>query len=118
MTSKTQYESGARKSAPKINADDNDNVSTQAAKNKLPPGGTGNSEAYSPRDTRDTPSDNPVEMAEDAHSETLPNDDDPLVRELAEQTDVSPLQARNLIKQHGHDREKLFEIARLMKAES
>ncbi len=118
MKSKTQYESGARKPAPKINPDDNDNVSTQAAKNKMPAGGTGNSEPYAPRDTRDTPSDNPGEAQEGAQSETLPNDDDPLVRELAEQTDLSPLQARDLISKHGRDRERLLKIASLMKAES
>jgi len=118
MKSKTQYESGARKLAPKINADDNENVSPEAATNKLPAGGIGNSEPYAPRDTRDTPSVNPGDEPEGAENETLPNDDDPLVRELAEQTDLSPLQARDLIKQHGHDREKLLEIARSMKAES
>lgn len=118
MPGKTQYESGARKPAPKINPDENDNVSTQAAKNKMPAGGTGNSETYAPRDTRDTPSDNPGEAQEGTDSERLPHDDDPLVRELAEQTDLSPLQARDLIREHGGDREKLLKIARLMKAES
>ncbi len=118
MKSKTQYESGARKLAPKINADDNENVSPEAAKNKLPVGGTGNSESYAPRDTRDTPSDNPGDVREGQQSETLPNDDDPLVRELAEQTDLSPLQARDLINHHGRDREKLLKIARAIKAES
>lgn len=40
-----------------------------------------------------------------------------LVRELVEATDLSPLQAKELVTQHGTDREKLFEIARTMKAE-
>ena len=44
--------------------------------------------------------------------------DDPLVRFLAENTDLSPMQARELIREHGHDRERLLEIARTMKAES
>ncbi|MGX5803953.1 hypothetical protein ACWGS9_22275 [Bradyrhizobium sp. Arg314] len=44
--------------------------------------------------------------------------DDPDVRLLAENTDLSPKQARELIREHGHDREKLLEIARTMKAES
>lgn len=53
-------------------------------------------------------------------SQTLPTKggDDPLVRLLAEQTDLSPKQARELIREHGHDREKLLGIARTMKAES
>ncbi|MBN9547771.1 MAG: hypothetical protein J0H31_02520 [Alphaproteobacteria bacterium] len=44
--------------------------------------------------------------------------DDPDVRFLAENTDLSPKQARELIREHGHDRAKLLEIARTMKAES
>ncbi|MET3659754.1 DUF3606 domain-containing protein [Aquamicrobium ahrensii] len=48
---------------------------------------------------------------------TLPYDDDPDVRFLAEETDLSPQQARELIEKHGNDREKLLEIARTMKAE-
>jgi hypothetical protein len=43
--------------------------------------------------------------------------DDPDVRFLAENTDLSPKQARELIREHGHDRAKLLEIARTMKAE-
>ncbi|RWE80609.1 MAG: hypothetical protein EOS81_33155 [Mesorhizobium sp.] len=39
------------------------------------------------------------------------------VRFLAENTDLSPKQARELIREHGHDRAKLLEIARTMKAE-
>ncbi|MGT2468575.1 hypothetical protein ACVOMV_33140 [Mesorhizobium atlanticum] len=37
---------------------------------------------------------------------------------LAENTDLSPKQARELIRTHGHNRDKLLEIARTMKAES
>ncbi|MBZ9986489.1 hypothetical protein LB572_05190 [Mesorhizobium sp. BH1-1-5] len=44
--------------------------------------------------------------------------DDPDVRFLAENTDLSPKQARELIREHGHNRDKLLEIARTMKAES
>ncbi|WP_296744190.1 hypothetical protein [Mesorhizobium sp.] len=43
---------------------------------------------------------------------------DPDVRFLAENTDLSPNQARELIREHGHDRDRLLEIARTMKAES
>ncbi|MDX8492228.1 hypothetical protein [Mesorhizobium captivum] len=43
--------------------------------------------------------------------------EDPDVRFLAENTDLSPKQARELIREHGHDRDKLLEIARTMKAE-
>ncbi|OHV87344.1 hypothetical protein [Mesorhizobium sp. ORS 3428] len=43
---------------------------------------------------------------------------DPDVRFLAENTDLSPKQARELIREHGHDREKLLKIAKTIKAES
>ncbi|KUM26919.1 hypothetical protein AU467_19540 [Mesorhizobium loti] len=43
--------------------------------------------------------------------------EDPDVRFLAENTDLSPKQARELIREHGHDRDKLLKIARTMKAE-
>lgn len=43
---------------------------------------------------------------------------DPDIRFLAENTDLSPNQARKLIREHGHDRAKLLELARTMKAES
>ncbi|AZO08607.1 MULTISPECIES: hypothetical protein [unclassified Mesorhizobium] len=43
--------------------------------------------------------------------------DDPDVRFLAENSDLSPKQARELIREHGHDRDKLLRIARTMKAE-
>ncbi len=39
------------------------------------------------------------------------------VRYLAENTDLSPNQAQELVAKHGTDREKLLEIARTMKAE-
>lgn len=44
--------------------------------------------------------------------------DDPDVRFLAENSDLSPKQARELIRERGHDREELLRIARTMKAES
>ncbi len=43
---------------------------------------------------------------------------DPDVQFLAENTDLSPNQARELIREHGPDRVRLLEIARTMKAES
>ena len=46
-----------------------------------------------------------------------PGGDDPEVRFLAENTDLSPRQARELIAEHGHDRDKLLKIARTRKAE-
>lgn len=42
-------------------------------------------------------------------------DDD--VRYLAENTDLSPRQARDLIARHGRDRIRLLELAKTMKAE-
>lgn len=39
------------------------------------------------------------------------------IRYLAENTDLSPRQARELVRRHGNDRKKLLEIARTMKAE-
>ncbi len=47
-----------------------------------------------------------------------PGGEDPNVRYLAEHTDLSPKQARDLIREHGSDREKLMAIAKKMKAES
>ena len=44
------------------------------------------------------------------------NEDD-RVRHLAETTDLSPNQARDLIRRHGNDPEKLEELARNFKAE-
>ncbi|RCS21860.1 hypothetical protein DUT91_21475 [Phyllobacterium salinisoli] len=42
---------------------------------------------------------------------------DNTIRYLAEHTDLSPNQARELIEKHGTDREKLLKIASTMKAE-
>lgn len=39
------------------------------------------------------------------------------VRFLAENSDLSPKQARELIERHGRDKNKLLELARTMKAE-
>ena len=39
------------------------------------------------------------------------------IRHLVENTDLSPLQAKELVARHGTDRAKLMEIARTMKAE-
>ncbi|TKT81289.1 hypothetical protein [Aquamicrobium sp. LC103] len=39
------------------------------------------------------------------------------IRYLAEHTDLSPNQARELVREHGTDRGKLMEIARTLKAE-
>ncbi|MGN6142287.1 MAG: hypothetical protein ACTHOP_01720 [Mesorhizobium sp.] len=47
-----------------------------------------------------------------------PGGDNPNVRYLTENTDLSPKQARELIEEHGNDREKLLQIAKRMKAES
>jgi hypothetical protein len=46
----------------------------------------------------------------------LPTDDE-LVRHLTETSDLSPLQAAELIRRHGRDRRKLDELARTFKAE-
>jgi len=40
------------------------------------------------------------------------------VQHLAETTDLSPNQARELLRRHGDDRAKLKEVARTFKAES
>jgi hypothetical protein len=40
------------------------------------------------------------------------------VKYLAENTDLSPNQAHELIKEHGRDRVKLIRLAKTMKAES
>jgi hypothetical protein len=39
------------------------------------------------------------------------------IRYLVENTDLSPLQAKELVEEHGPDRAKLLEIAKTMKAE-
>lgn len=41
-----------------------------------------------------------------------------LIRYLVENTDLSPLQAKDLVATHGTDRARLVEIAQTMKAES
>lgn len=55
----------------------------------------------------------------DDHNEWLDPDNrqQELVRYLVENTDLSPLQAKEVVARHGTDREKLLEIARTMKAE-
>lgn len=40
------------------------------------------------------------------------------IRYLAEHTDLSPNQARELVRKHGTDRKRLIEAARTIKAES
>lgn len=61
-------------------------------------------------------------MAIDKKTENLVNrpplSNDDQVRYLAENTDLSPHQARELVDKHGHDRKKLLELAKTMKAES
>lgn len=57
-------------------------------------------------------------MTDEKERLPTPGGDDPNVRYLAEHTDLSPKQARELIAEHGNDREKLLRIARTMKAES
>ncbi|MDW6021102.1 hypothetical protein SAZ10_04920 [Mesorhizobium sp. BAC0120] len=44
--------------------------------------------------------------------------DDTDVKYLVENTDLSPNQARELIEEHGNDRDKLMRLAKTMKAES
>ncbi|PSJ56702.1 DUF3606 domain-containing protein [Kumtagia ephedrae] len=39
------------------------------------------------------------------------------IRHLAENTDLSPKQAHELVRRHGTDRKKLMEIAKTFKAE-
>lgn len=40
------------------------------------------------------------------------------IKHLVENTDLSPLQAKDLVAQHGTDRDKLMKLAATMKAES
>lgn len=47
----------------------------------------------------------------------LPTDDE-LVKHLVETSDLSPLQAQDLIRRHGRDRAKLDTLAKSFKAES
>jgi len=49
-------------------------------------------------------------------TDPLTQDED--IKYLAENTDLSPLQAKDLIKKHGRDRQKLLEEAKNFKAES
>lgn len=49
---------------------------------------------------------------------TDPSDErEAIIRYLVENTDLSPLQAKDLINKHGTDRGHLIEIARTMNAE-
>lgn len=52
-----------------------------------------------------------------ANSKPATGVEDPDVRYLAEHTDLSPKQAKELIANHGRDRRKLLELAATMKAE-
>ncbi|MBA3449066.1 MAG: DUF3606 domain-containing protein [Pseudaminobacter sp.] len=48
----------------------------------------------------------------------LSDEEEHEVLHLAETTDLSPNQARELIRRHGNDRAKLMEMAKTFKAES
>lgn len=57
-------------------------------------------------------------MADDKHEWLDPdNEEQAAIRFLAENTDLSPLQAKELVARHGTDRARLTGIARTMKAE-
>lgn len=57
-------------------------------------------------------------MADDKNEWLDPeNREEAEIRYLAEHTDLSPNQARELVRKHGTDRARLLEIARTMKAE-
>ena len=57
-------------------------------------------------------------MPEDQNRWTDPdNEREAEIRYLVENTDLSPLQAKKLIAEHGTDREKLLKLAETMKAE-
>jgi hypothetical protein len=62
-----------------------------------------------------------IHMAKDRKTKELADptrlSSDADMRYLAENTDLSPRQARELVRRHGRDRAKLLEIARSMKAE-
>lgn len=45
------------------------------------------------------------------------NQDQAAIKYLVENTDLSPLQAKELVALHGADRDKLLELAKTMKAE-
>jgi hypothetical protein len=54
----------------------------------------------------------------DSNSWTNPDDErEAAIKHLAENTDLSPLQAKDLISQHGTDIDTLMKIAETMKAE-
>lgn len=58
-------------------------------------------------------------MAETPNAWTHPDSDpEAAVKHLVENTDLSPLQAKELVAQHGSDRETLMKLAKTMKAES
>ncbi|TWG90288.1 hypothetical protein L598_000700000440 [Mesorhizobium sp. J18] len=58
-------------------------------------------------------------MTDTARNDWLTSDsrEDGEIKYLVENTDLSPNQARALVRKHGTDRRKLLEIARTMKAE-
>jgi hypothetical protein len=57
-------------------------------------------------------------MSQNGNNWTHPsNKEEAEIRYLVENTDLSPLQAKELVSKHGTDRAKLLEIARTMKAE-
>ncbi len=57
-------------------------------------------------------------MAADPNEWTDPDTArDAEIRYLVENTDLSPLQAKELVEKHGTDRETLLKVARTMKAE-
>jgi hypothetical protein len=59
-----------------------------------------------------------ITMTEKSGHLPTPGGDNPNVRYLTEHTDLSPKQVRELIEEHGNDRDRLLQIARTMKAES
>lgn len=48
---------------------------------------------------------------------TSDSDEARAIRFLAEQTDVSPKQAKEIVREHGCNREKLLQVAHTLKAE-
>lgn len=57
-------------------------------------------------------------MAEDRNEWMKPDSErEVAVKHLVETTDLSPLQAKELVSRHGTDLDRLLEIARTMKAE-
>ena len=57
-------------------------------------------------------------MIDDKHEWLDPDDEQQAaIRYLVENTDLSPLQAKEVVRQHGTDRAELLKIARTMKAE-